>query len=84
MQQNNGPTPSLGERTLARALLRARINELADMKSNWRDFQSRVEESEERNYELATKFDGEGTAPSAHDVMTFEVLLEMIINGLKL
>ncbi|KAG6966446.1 hypothetical protein JG688_00006762 [Phytophthora aleatoria] len=77
----------MNERTLARELIRARLSELADMKSNLErilriqlEFQSRVEENEERNYELATDFEYEGTA---HDVLSFEVLLEMAINRLR-
>ncbi|KAG3116630.1 hypothetical protein PI124_g2924 [Phytophthora idaei] len=85
----------MNEITLARELIRARLSEPVDMKPKLDDmarslerilriqleFQSRVEENEERNYELATDFEYEGTA---HDVLSFEVLLEMAaINRLR-
>ncbi|KAE9297037.1 hypothetical protein PR003_g23609 [Phytophthora rubi] len=84
----------MDEKTLARELVRARIDELAEMKKKLEkmnknlekilelqlQFLSAIEENEERSYALGAALDDGGTA---RDAMSFGMLLEMAINRLN-
>ncbi|ETI29832.1 hypothetical protein F441_22391 [Phytophthora nicotianae CJ01A1] len=86
----------MDEKTLARELIRARLDELADMKQKLEtlngklgkllklqlEFHVLIEDSEERCYALAAALDCKDE--SVQDgVFSFGLLLEMVVNKLK-